>query len=154
MFIPFCKTGPLPQALWMRDKSLLAAKFPCVHLFFLCMFAFIIFHSSPLSNLDKDPYSSYISEEVLLIGSNSKTSTSSIEGLWWAKIWQCSFCPTSIYFRHHMPSHHGCSSSPHFDSSPQSCLYTASRIIETYKPGTLPVLTCLKGFVWLFYLIG
>lgn len=82
------------------------------------MFACIIFRSSPLSNVDKDRCSSYTSEEALRIGSNSETCTPRTEGLWWAKVWQCSFCPTTIRFCHPMPSHPVALLSPRFDSPP------------------------------------
>lgn len=67
-----CKTGPLPQALWMSDRSLFAAKVPCVYFFLVhvCVYnlPFFLIKQSGI----KSPLF-YVSEEVLLIGLNSKT---------------------------------------------------------------------------------
>lgn len=103
---PIWEAGPLPQAVWMSNTSLLATKVLCVHFFFLYMFAFIIFHSSSLSNVDKILTSLYIR------GSSSNhlqlQKLQAGEGFQWAEIWQHRFCPTSIHSHHRTASHHCC----------------------------------------------
>lgn len=51
------KTGPLPQTLWMSDRSLVAAKVPCIYFFsvYVCIYNFPFYS---LTNMNKDPYSS------------------------------------------------------------------------------------------------
>lgn len=81
------------------------------------MFAFIIFHSSSLSNVDKDRCSSYTSEEALLIGSNSKPAHRGRKGSDELRFGS-GYCPTTIRFCHPMPSHPVALLSPRLDSPP------------------------------------
>lgn len=124
-----CKTGPLPQALWMSDRSLFAAKVPCVYFFLVhvCIYnlPFFLIKQSGI----KSPLF-YISEEVLLIGFNSKTyaKEGTISGE--LRFGGASSVPHPSTSATPRASHH-CSSSvsslifPH----PQSFLDTASRMI-------------------------
>lgn len=125
------KTGPLPWALWMSDKSLFAAKVPCVRFFFsfsffLCMFTFIIFHSSSLSNVDKDSYS-YMYQRTFCSLVQTPKPTPGGEGLWWARWWR--FCPHPSTSATPHQATTAARPSPQFHSSPWSFLYTASRTI-------------------------
>lgn len=75
--------------------------------FFVCMFAFIIFHSSSLSNVDKIPTFLYIRGSSVNWLKLHKLLRGR-EGLRWAEIWWCRLHPTPIHSRHPTASHHWC----------------------------------------------